>query len=134
MKSYKSLLKRAEEMLPEQSKEEARFNVPRVKGRIQGKSTRITNFKKISDYVARNPKLLLKYLSKELATKGYMDGNTAVFKGVFKSYKLNEKIKSFVDEYVKCRECGKPDTRVKKQDRIQFIKCMACGAKYPVKI
>lgn len=131
---YNTLLKRAKKLLPERGKEKARFEVPRVQGHLQGKLTMVTNFRQIADYLARDPDFILKFLSKELATSSFMKGNTAVFKGIFNSAKLNDKINRFVAQYVNCRECDKPDTRIKKQDRIFFVKCMACGAKYPVKL
>jgi len=34
---------------------------------------------------------------------------------------------------VLCPECKKPDTQLKKEDRITTIKCSACGAKHPVR-
>lgn len=129
---YDELVKRAKELLPERGEEKQRFEVPRVKGRIQGKKTIINNLKAISDYLDRPEKMLFKYLLKEFGTKGIKDGNYYVFTGKFGATLINEKVEKFVNEYVKCRECGKPDTKLKKQDRINFVKCMACGAKYPI--
>ena len=48
--------------------------------------------------------------------------------------RINEKISQYVKEYVLCPECGKPDTRLMKEDKFIFIKCSACGAKKPVKM
>jgi len=36
-------------------------------------------------------------------------------------------------EFVVCKECGKPDTELIKQGRITLIKCLACGAKHPLR-
>ena len=36
-------------------------------------------------------------------------------------------------EFVICKECGKPDTELKKENRLNFINCLACGAKHPVR-
>ncbi len=132
--SYNELLNRARELLPEKGEERSRFEVPKVKGRIQGKRTIISNLKAIADYIDRDESLLFKFLLKELATKGVRDGNYYVFNGKFGSTLINNKIQKFVNEYVICRECGKPDTKLIKQDRIYFIKCMACGARYPIRI
>jgi len=46
---------------------------------------------------------------------------------------INEKIKQYAELFVLCTECKKPDTQLKKEDRITTIKCTACGAKHPVK-
>ena len=32
-------------------------------------------------------------------------------------------------EFVYCKECGKPDTKLIKDERKYYIKCEACGAK-----
>ncbi|MHA1988975.1 MAG: translation initiation factor IF-2 subunit beta, partial [Promethearchaeota archaeon] len=46
---------------------------------------------------------------------------------------IQKKIESYVKEYVLCKECGKPDTKLIKEGRITFLKCEACGAKSSVK-
>lgn len=48
------------------------------------------------------------------------------------SAKINQKVEQYAKEYVLCKECGKPDTELSKQDRIASIHCLACGAKHPV--
>ncbi|MBN1923579.1 MAG: translation initiation factor IF-2 subunit beta [Nanoarchaeota archaeon] len=133
MMDYDSLIKRAEELMPEKGKEHKRFEVPKIKGRIQGKKTIISNMKAITDYIDRPEEMVFKFLLKELATKGVKEGSFYVFNGKFGATQINEKIDKFVNEFVNCRECAKPDTKLSKQDRIMFIKCMACGAKYPVR-
>lgn len=132
MKSYDELLKRAEVLMPKKVETRDRFEVPLVKGSVQVKRTIISNLKTIADYLYRDEQLLLSFLEKELATKGIRDGNFIVFMGKFSSTKINEKIQGFVNKYVKCRECKKPDTKVFKRDRVMFVECMACGAKYSI--
>ena len=39
----------------------------------------------------------------------------------------------YAHEFVFCPECGKPDTKLEKEDKFSFIKCLACGAKNYVK-
>lgn len=129
---YDELLKRAKKLLPEKSEEHKRFEVPKVRGRIQGKKTIVSNIKSISDFIARPETMLFKFLLKELATKGVKEGNFYTFNGRFNSTLINERIQKFVNEFVNCRECKKPDTKLSKQDRVIFLKCMACGAKYPL--
>lgn len=133
MKNYDELLKRAEGLLPKKVETRDRFEVPLVKGSVQGKRTIISNLKNIADYLYREEQLLLSFLEKELATKGLHEGNFIVFSGKFSSAKINDKVLAFIKEYVKCRQCGKPDTKMSKKDRVLFLECMACGAKYPIK-
>ena len=46
---------------------------------------------------------------------------------------IQRKLESYVKEYVTCKVCGRPDTKLLKDDRITFSKCEACGAKTSVK-
>jgi translation initiation factor 2 subunit 2 len=49
------------------------------------------------------------------------------------SAKINQKVEQYVKEFVLCKECGKPDTELSKEDRMSFVKCLACGAKHSVR-
>ena len=46
--------------------------------------------------------------------------------------RINEKIIQYARQYVFCKECGKPDTKLLKKDNTIKIKCTACGASYPI--
>ena len=39
----------------------------------------------------------------------------------------------YVDKYVICHECNRPDTRIIREGRIFLLKCAACGATAPLK-
>ena len=71
---------------------------------------------------------------KELATPGEIKKNGMVIFGrKVSSADLNAKIKKYVDEFVFCKECGKPDTEFLKEDNLLFVKCMVCGSKNTIK-
>ena len=46
---------------------------------------------------------------------------------------INEKINKYARIYVLCSECGKPDTKIIKEGNVNSLKCLACGAKHPIK-
>lgn len=127
---YESMLKEAREMLPEKTKDTSRFEVPKVKGRIEGNKTVISNFFQIANVIGRKPQHLLKYVLKELATPGVLKNQTVVFGSKIPASKINEKIISYVDEFVFCKECDGPDTKMVKEGDIYYIKCQACGARH----
>jgi len=131
--SYDELLKKVRKELPEVIFKKERFEVPRISGGYQGNHTIVNNFKQIADYVRRKPEHLLKFLTRELATQARLDGVRADFTGRFRSNEINDKINAYVDQFVKCHECGKPDTKLVKQDRLTVMTCMACGSKKPVR-
>jgi len=131
-KEYLKMLDEARKKLPEKVFEKERFEVPRVQSMVEGKKTIFLNFGKIASHISRQESHLYKFLTKELGTMGNVDGGKLVLVGKFSNYQLNEKIDKYVKEYVTCKECGKMDTILKKEGRVWFLKCEACGAKRPV--
>ena len=131
--TYDELLQKLRKQLPKTTFKSERFEVPRVRGGYQGNHTIITNFKQIVNYLRRKPEHLLKYLSGELATQARLNNGRADFTGRFSSVEINKKIQSYVNEFVKCHECGKPDTKLVKEGKVTMMVCMACGSKRPVR-
>jgi translation initiation factor 2 subunit 2 len=130
---YEALLKKAYANVTVQSESTERFTVPEAKSYIEGKTTVLENFAEIADIVRRDQDHLMKYLLGELGTAGKIDGTRAIFNGKFEPALINGLIKSYVDDYVICSECGKPDTRLVKDDRVLLLRCDACGGHRPVR-
>lgn len=133
MEEYEKLLKRLYKELPEKAKTKARWKEPSFESFIEGKKTVITNFNEVVTALRRDKVQLIKYLTKELAAPGEVEGNRLVLKGKFRDAQLNNKLKSYINTYVLCSECGKPDTELITQNKVLFLRCEACGAKHPVK-
>jgi len=108
-----------------------RFEVPKVKGHVEGNRTIITNFSQIADILRRPKEHIAKYLSKELAALGIVEGDRLILNRKLGSGHLNEKVQAYAEEFVICKECKKPDTELVKQNRLTLLHCLACGAKYP---
>jgi len=126
---YDYLLERAYSKLPrivEAGKH--RFEVPKAEVMVTGRKTFILNFKQICDIVNREPRVLLRFLLKELAAPGEIQENAAVIQGEFRIRTINVLIQRFVRDYVICPVCGSPDTILRKEKKVMFLKCMACGA------
>jgi len=130
---YEEWLQRAIDKLPEITEERDRFKVPVPVVFLEGKTTVVENFVAIADMLNRSHDHLLKNLLRELGTAGKVEGNRAVFQGRFSPETIKEHIKSYVEEYVLCSECGKPDTKLVRTDRVLMLKCEACGAHRPVR-
>jgi translation initiation factor 2 subunit 2 len=126
---YKEMLKRARSQLPSEILEHKRFEVPKARISTIGMRTFIHNFKEVCDTLNRNPNHLLKFLSKELATAGTLQGARAMFQGRFTRQTIDRLIKRYVDEFVVCPVCKRPDTKIVKERRFYFILCEACGAR-----
>jgi translation initiation factor 2 subunit 2 len=130
---YEALLKKAYANVTEQSESTDRFIVPEAKVYIEGKTTILENFAEIADVVRRDQDHLMKYLLGELGTAGKIDGTRAIFNGKFEPSLINGLVRGYVDDYVICSECGKPDTRLVKDDRVLLLRCDACGGHRPVR-
>ena len=134
MKKYEKMLDDLYKKLPEKVKEKSRFKMPLFHSFIQGKQTIIKNFGSVVTQIRREPEHLIKYLSRELATAGVLEGNRLILKGRFREEDLNKRLENYVKTYVLCGECNKPDTKLIVQDGILFIRCEACGARSPVPV
>ncbi|MEM5869855.1 MAG: translation initiation factor IF-2 subunit beta [Candidatus Aenigmatarchaeota archaeon] len=130
--NYEELLKRALEKLPKKSEEKKRFVVPEVEFEFNGPRTIFKNFGTIANFIRREYNHFSKFLLKELATPGWIEGNTLIFQRKLPSGLLQEKVNSYIKKFVYCKVCGEPDTKLVKEDRINFLICEACGARYPV--
>ena len=131
--NYKQLLKRGREQLPEVVFEKERFEIPKVRGHLEGNKTIISNFTKIAEVLQRPPEHLLKFILKELATPGLIRQNELIIGTKIAASRINEKIRQYALEFVLCPECGKPDTKIVKEGELASLRCLACGAKQVVK-
>lgn len=131
---YEQLLERAMQKLPETAVGNSRFEVPKVRGHIQGNKTIISNFSQIANDIGRPVEHFLKYILKELATPGELKPTALIIGTKISASRINEKIEQYVRDFVLCPECKKPDTKLIKEDKITYLKCTACGAKHTIKI
>lgn len=131
---YEAMLEEGINKLPEKVVRTERFEIPKVIGHVQGNKTVLTNINQIVSALGRELQHFLKFLLKELATPGKMDGPRLVLGRKLNSKLINEKIKKYADLYVLCKTCGKPDTKFIKKEGVDYLKCMACGAQQAVKL
>ena len=131
---YESMLKRAIEKIPESVKQADRFEIPNIVGYLEGSKTILSNFVQIANLLHRKSEHMLKYILRELATKGEIrHSGHVMINSKISSSRINDKIKQYAKEFVICRECGKPDTKIIKEGDSTSLRCMACGAKYPIR-
>ena len=129
---YEKMLKSAMKKLPKKNAEEKRFETPLVVSFIQGNKTIIKNFSEILSVLRRDKRHLSKFLFKQLATPGNVEGDMLVLQRKVQNSLLQKKLEDYIKEYVLCKVCGEPDTIIAKEYRITFMKCEACGARSPV--
>jgi len=78
MDSYEKMLKEAKKKLPELKSESGRLEIQPVSVQVIGRQTIVKNFVTITKAIRREPKLVAKYLFKELAVPGDLRQNELV--------------------------------------------------------
>jgi len=133
MEEYNQLLESAYKKVKIVERVKGRFEIPKVKGQVEGKNTIITNISEIASYLRRPIQDLAKFLQRELAVAGKIDKERLILNSKLNSNKVNEKIELYAKHFVICPECGKPDTEIVLEKGIKSKHCLACGAKSPIK-
>jgi translation initiation factor 2 subunit 2 len=133
MENYEQLLDDAYEKVKPIEHNGERFEIPKIEGHLEGTKTILTNIPQIASYLRRDVNHFLKYLLRELATSGTMRNSIVILQRKINSQKINEKIESYVKEFVICNQCNKPDTEIIKDKEYTYLHCLACGAKHPVR-
>lgn len=131
--NYDDLLKKACTQMPEVSTKRERLELPRMIITTVGMRTIISNFKEISDALDRDPQHILKFLTREMATAATFQDSRAIFQGKFRADSFERLLQRYLESYVVCPVCKRPDTRVVKERRLSFLVCNACGAKSSIK-
>ena len=130
---YEELLEEAYQKVKPITSNGERFEIMEIQGMLEGNKTIVTNFAQIASHLRRKPEHLAKFLQRELATPATLEGERLVMQRKIMKSKIQEKLKEYVEEFVLCKECNKPDTELVKQGEFMFIHCMACGAKHSVR-
>jgi translation initiation factor 2 subunit 2 len=128
MEGYDALLNRAIAKSPNFETSGERFVVPKPRTFIEGRTTVWDNFGEIREKLNRDADHFVKHLLREMGTAGKVEGNRLVLNGRFTSETIAALVDDYVNDYVRCAECGRPDTKLVKYDRVTTLKCDACGA------
>ena len=132
MAKYDELLEKAYKELPEKKGGGERFKLPEFDSFIEGNQTIIKNFDSVCSTLRREAGHLEKYLTKELGAAISVKKGRAVIQGRFNESALKERLDAYLNLYVLCKECKKPDTKLKDIEGFRYMVCEACGARSPV--
>jgi translation initiation factor 2 subunit 2 len=130
---YEELLNRARSQLPEVGVKSERLELPRLQYARVGMRTVISNFKELADALDRDPQHLLKFLTGEMATAATIQGSRVIFQGKFSEDTFGRLIQRYMESFVVCPVCKRPDTKIVKEKRLSFLVCQACGARSSIK-
>jgi translation initiation factor 2 subunit 2 len=126
---YDEQLERAIDETPDIQTGGDRFDVPDPDIRQEGKLTVYENFQETVSRLNRDEDHVMQFLQNELGTSGHIDeSGRARLKGEFRDARIEEALEAYVDGFVRCSECGLPDTVFEREDGVLLIRCEACGA------
>ncbi len=131
--SYLALLRQARANLPENVGNKERWQVPKPEVIVEGRMTLVRNYRTILDSLRREEEHVTKFMLSQIGTAGSVDGDRLVFTGKVPMAKVLAVLGDYVETFVRCSECGAPDTHLEKDGRVTLLKCEACGAHKPVK-
>jgi translation initiation factor 2 subunit 2 len=130
---YLALLKKARATLPQNVGNKERWALPRPDVIPEGRMTLLRNFREMLTATRRDQDHMAKFLLSQIGTAGGIDGDRLVFTGKVSSSKMQAVLDDYVETYVRCVECGAPDTHLEKDGRVTILRCEACGAHTPIK-
>jgi len=87
------------------------------------------NFPEICKIMSRSPEHVLSFVLAEVGSTGSIDGSARlVIKGKFQPKHIENILRRYISEYVKCHTCKSPETTLKKENRLLFMVCDKCGS------
>ena len=127
---YEDQLEKALGETPDIEGTDDRLDVPDTTVRQEGRVTVFENFQAVCRRLDRNPQHVMKYLQNEMGTSGHVDeSGRARLTGEFGADRLDAAIERYVEGFVRCPECGLPDTRLETERGTEIRRCEACGAR-----
>lgn len=132
--SYEELLKKSEDVLSKSNVSQQRLQIPDPDVIQEGKVTIVRNFADIADIINRDPRHISKFLMTEFGIGVTIDGPRLTINRKISADQISKKLQKYMDSFVKCYECGSPDTEIQKVGRTYLLVCKACGAQHPVRV
>jgi translation initiation factor 2 subunit 2 len=130
---YKEMLERGCSQIPEVASKQERLELPRLFVNTVGMRTIISNFKEVAEALDRDPQHILKFLTREMATAATFQDSRAIFQGKFRGDSFERLLQRYMESFVICPVCKRPDTKIVKEKRLTFLVCNACGARSSIK-
>jgi translation initiation factor 2 subunit 2 len=129
---YEDQLDRAMEQTPDIEGSSDRFDVPDPDVRQEGNVTVYENFQDTTTRLDREDDHVMKFLQSELGTSGHIDeSGRARLTGEFSARRIRDAVGEYTDRFVRCSECGLPDTKFEREQGALLLRCEACGALSP---
>ncbi|WP_299269839.1 translation initiation factor IF-2 subunit beta [Halorientalis sp.] len=128
--SYDDHLDHALEETPDIQEGGERFKLPEPEVRQEGNVSVFENFQGTLDRLDREANHVMKFVQNELGTSASVDERGRLrLTGDFRQRRVADAIDAYADAYVRCPECGLPDTKIVTENGAELLQCQACGAR-----
>ncbi len=127
MKSYIEMLNEIYEKLPKKVETIDRYKLPQLEIEYKGNKTIIKNIEKILNFIRRDKKNFKKTFSRILGVQINFEGNELIINANVSKQVIENKINEYVNKFVICEVCQKPETVLEEENNILYLRCLACG-------
>ncbi|MCX8169383.1 MAG: translation initiation factor IF-2 subunit beta [Candidatus Methanomethylicia archaeon] len=127
--SYEELLERGLSRIPFGISDKGFFNLPNISASIVGGRTFVSGFKNVVEYLNRDVKHIISFISKELGAACDIEGDKLILHGRYNSSSITSALMKYAKKYVICPVCSSKDTYLMKERRVLILVCTACGAR-----
>lgn len=104
--------------------------LPKPEVTVANKKSIVSNFRAICAKLNRTEQEVAKFMEQELSTKVSIDGNGGLkLEGSFRLPRIQSNLASYIETFMRCKECNGYVTEVVKENRITYINCKGCLAK-----
>ena len=134
MKSYEELLEEALKKLPERVETKDRYTLPEPKIEYVKNKTIIRNIYEILEKIKRSERDFKKIFFRIVGMPGKFEKEGLVLNAVISKEVIKRKLEEYVQNFVVCEVCGKPETVIVEEDNVKYLKCEACGAKKIIRL
>ncbi|MEM0481145.1 MAG: translation initiation factor IF-2 subunit beta [Candidatus Aenigmatarchaeota archaeon] len=134
MKSYEELLEEALKKLPEKVEIKDRYALPEINVIYVKNKTIVKNIYEILEKIKRSEKDFKKIFFRIIGIPGRFEKEGLVLNAVISKDVIKRKLEEYVQNFVVCEVCGKPETIIIEEEGIKYLKCEACGAKKIIRL
>ncbi|AYV77005.1 MAG: translation initiation factor 2 subunit beta [Barrevirus sp.] len=98
--------------------------------KAKDKKTIFLNFTSTCNKLNRPVQDVKLYFEKEMNVISNLNSQgSLIIVGIFRENHIMKVLSSYINDFVKCKECGNCDTEIVKEDRITYNRCMICKSK-----
>lgn len=105
-----------------------KHNIKPLQIKIENRKTCIQNFVEICDLLKRNKLDIEKYIKDELNVETAISSSGLILSNTYNRDRIEPILRNYIKKYVQCYLCKSLNTKLEKENRINYLKCNDCHA------